>query len=97
VPSALAQFANPVPASQALPASLYLVAMPSWWGSVSWPAVGPDARNGDIAGLGGFASRNPARRCYDTTPKVAGILTYNANNCYTQTPPPSPPSNLTVN
>lgn len=25
-----------------LPASLYLSAKPSWWGSVQWPAIGPD-------------------------------------------------------
>lgn len=25
-----------------LPASLYLASKPSWWGSVQWPAIGPD-------------------------------------------------------
>jgi hypothetical protein len=29
-------------ADQVLPASLYLKAMPSWWGSAPWPAIGPD-------------------------------------------------------
>jgi len=65
VPSGLTNFANPVPASQVLPPSLYLSAKPSWWGAMRWPAVGPDVTGGDIPGYGGHAYKIPARRCYE--------------------------------
>ena len=99
VPSDLLQFANLLPATQVLPASFYLASKPSWWGTMPWPAVGPGVTNGDIAGVRGFAWRNPAHLCYDNTPKVSGVLTYNANNCYSQGPPSAPPAspvNLSV-
>lgn len=66
VPSGLAQFANQVPANQSLPASFYLSAKPSWWGSVPWPAVGPDVSGGNITGFNGHANRNPARICWES-------------------------------
>ena len=68
VPSGLTNFANPVPASQVLPASLYLSVKPSWWGTMPWPAVGPDVVSGDIPGYGGHAYQIPARRCYENAP-----------------------------
>jgi hypothetical protein len=66
VPSGLTNFANPVPATQALPPSLYLSARPSWWGTMPWPAMGPDVAGGDILGYAGHAYKIPARRCYET-------------------------------
>ena len=98
VPAGLAQYANPCPGSQVLPASFYLSAKPSWWGTMPWPSTGPDVTGGDISGFGGHAYRNPARVCYDNSPKAGGILTFNANNCYGNTAPtpPSPPTNLKV-
>ena len=49
VPSGITNYANPVPASQTLPASLYLTAKPSWWGSsIPYPAVGPDVTGGNL-------------------------------------------------
>ncbi len=66
VPSGLTNFANPVPANQALPPSFYLSVKPSWWGTMPWPAVGPDVVGGDISGYGGHAYEIPARRCYET-------------------------------
>ena len=33
---------DPMIADQSLPDSLYLTAKPDWWGSLSWPAIGPD-------------------------------------------------------
>src|SRR2546427_260972 len=68
VPSGLTNFANPVPASQVLPPSLYLSVKPSWWGTMPWPAVGPDVVSGDIPGYGGHAYQIPARRCYENAP-----------------------------
>jgi hypothetical protein len=62
----LTNFANPVPASQVLPPSLYLSFKPSWWGTMPWPAIGPDLAVGDIPGYGGHAYKIPARRCYES-------------------------------
>ncbi len=98
VPSGLSLYANPVPASQILPASFYQAAKPSWFGSVAWPAIGPDVTGGAIAGLGGHANKVPAQLCYESSPKVSGILTFNANNCYATSGggsgPPNPPTNV---
>jgi hypothetical protein len=66
VPSQLAVAPNPVPASTALPASFYLPGKPSWWGSVPWPAIGPDVTGGDIAGVAGHAFMIPAEKCFRT-------------------------------
>jgi hypothetical protein len=33
---------DPAIAEQTLPPSLYLTAKPAWFGSVSWPPIGPD-------------------------------------------------------
>src|SRR2546425_6856648 len=65
VPSGLTNFANPVPASQVLPPSFYLSVKPSWWGTMPWPAVGPDVAGGGISGYAGHAYTSPARRCYE--------------------------------
>jgi hypothetical protein len=53
VPSGLtgaqAPFANPVPASQALPPSFYLSAKPPWWTpGKPWPSIGPDVTGGNV-------------------------------------------------
>jgi hypothetical protein len=95
VPSGLAQFANPVPSGQALPASLYLSSKPAFFGSTPWPPIGPDITNGSETG--GHAHRIPARRCYDTTPKTGGVLNFNAADCYgASSPAPAPPENLRI-
>lgn len=47
VPSGLSDgYANSVPASHTLPASLYLTSKPTWWGTEDWPAIGPDVSGG---------------------------------------------------
>lgn len=53
VPSGLsgtqAPFANPVPATQTLPASFYLISKPAWWPSgKTWPPIGPDVTGGNV-------------------------------------------------
>jgi hypothetical protein len=55
VPSSLADttgspsiYANAVPATQTIPASLLYTAVPSWWGSLPWPGVGPDVVGGNV-------------------------------------------------
>jgi hypothetical protein len=100
VPSSLSQYANPVPSTQTLPASLYLTAKPSWWpASTPWPAIGPDVSNGNISGVGGHANMIPAHLCYNNTAKdSSGILNFNANGCYggSSSPAPSTPANLRI-
>ena len=86
---------NPVPPNQSLPASFYLSSKPSWWGTMPWPAIGPDVTRG--TGPGGHAYSIPAQVCYNNTPKdSSGILTFNANNCYGAVTLLAPPTNLTV-
>lgn len=92
VPSGLSQFANPVPRSQDLPASFYLGSKPSWWGTMPWPAIGPDVSGG--TGPGGYAYNIPAAVCYAATPTDGnGILKFNADNCYSAANV-QPPTNL---
>lgn len=45
-----------------LPPSFYLAARPAWWGSLPFPATGPDVHGG--SGPGGHSFGNPAQRCY---------------------------------
>jgi len=94
VPSGLVNFANPVPATQALPPSLYRSAKPSWWGAGSWPAIGPDVMSGDIPGYAGHAYKIPARRCYekaavDPAYGSINVRLFDPRACYeTSSPPP---------
>jgi hypothetical protein len=83
VPTGLSQFANGMPATQNLPASLYLAGKPGWWPpGTPWPCIGPDVSGGDMANLAGHAYKIPARNCYDRTSKTNGILNFNADSCY---------------
>lgn len=42
-------YANPIPASEALPASFYLDAKPSWWpAGKAWPPIGPEVTGGTV-------------------------------------------------
>ena len=68
-----------------LPASFYLTAKPSWWGSAPWPAIGPDVTSGTF--VAGHANNNPAKNCYENT--MGGSIgagsplsTFNATSCY---------------
>jgi hypothetical protein len=107
VPSGISTYGNAVPTSQNLPASFYYNVQPSWWSFPSgnantpWPAIGPDVTGGNIANLGGHAYLIPAANCYlnvmgGKTDGSSGVLSFNANNCYGNTPPPAPPTNLTT-
>ena len=66
VPSGLAQLANPVPATHMLPASFYLSAKPNWWGTMPWPAIGPDVTGGSDPT--GHVFANPAEVCFNSCP-----------------------------
>ena len=68
-----------------LPASLYLSRKPAWWGSMPFPAIGPDVTGGD--GPGGHSYGNPARECYlhvmgGVDGGAGSPLVFNAARCY---------------
>ena len=94
---------NPVPSSQTLPSSFYLSSRPSWWGSMPWPAIGPDVTGGSDYSTHVYA--NPAQVCYTgsmqgSSDGSGNVLSFDASTCYSSsvssTPAPAPPSNLTV-
>lgn len=86
VPSGLSKYANPVPSNQLLPNSLYLSAKPSFFGSGTWPSIGPDVTcdSNCPSGVGSHVIKNPARLCYEARTKDGnGIMTdFNAATCY---------------
>jgi hypothetical protein len=99
VPSGLSQFAQPVPADNVLPASLYLAVKPDWWpAQVPWPAIGPDVTGGNIANVGGHANMIPAQLCYNAMGGPAdgtgNVRTFNASSCYAVSASPSAPTGL---
>jgi hypothetical protein len=90
IPTSLPSLSNPVPATQALPASFYLPSQPSWWpAGKPWPAIGPDVAGGNMANTGGHAYTIPAEDCYlnimhGPTNGVGSALTFDASSCYVQ-------------
>jgi hypothetical protein len=101
VPTSISNFANTSLSSQSLPDSFYLSSKPSWWGSMPWPAVGPDVSGGSDPA--GHAYANPAQVCFNNGSSGSGVWSFNAANCYGsgggstgQTGAPAPPTNLTA-
>lgn len=91
VPSAItgakAPYANPVPASQTLPSSFYLLGRPSWFRSVPYPAIGPDISGGNMANVGGRANIIPAQDCFlnvmgGPSDGTGAVRSFNAATCY---------------
>ena len=71
--------------TQALPPSFYLSAKPAWWGSLPFPAIGPDVTGG--SGPRGHSYGNPARYCYlhvmgGSDGGAGSPLPFNAAKCY---------------
>jgi hypothetical protein len=71
--------------SHALPASFYLSGKPEWWGTMPFPATGPDVRGG--TGPGGHSYGNPAQACYfhvmgGSDGGAGEPLIFNADRCY---------------
>jgi hypothetical protein len=93
-------FPGLVSPSTTLPASFYLAAEPSWFGSVIWPPIGPDVTctTNCIANTASHAAKIPAQLCYESSAKDSnGFLTaFDANACYTTGTSSSiaPPQNL---
>ncbi len=82
-----------------LPASFYQSGKPSWWGSLPYPAIGPDVTGG--SGPGGHTYGNPAETCFlnvmhGVDGGAGGPYTFNANTCYVGGVVPAPPTNLTT-
>jgi hypothetical protein len=99
VPTGLSLFANALPASRVLPASMYLAAKPAWWGAGVWPPVGPDVTGGALNA--GLVHKIAARRCFESSTKNAsGILNFKASACYlptaTTSTAPRPPTNVRI-
>lgn len=92
VPTGLASYANPLPATETLPASLVYSSKPNWWPSgIPWPPIGPDVMGGNLTDfnggtLGGHAYIIPARACYNTMGGPADgtgpVRTFNRQTCY---------------
>jgi hypothetical protein len=107
VPSGLANYPNPVPSTQTLPASFYRSAKPTWFGSIAWPPIGPDVSGGSISNTGGHAHKIPARVCFETSTNDPAypssnprIKTFSASSCYPSggdpVPAPEAPTNLRI-
>lgn len=86
-------------ASTTLPASFYLSSKPSWFGSVPWPAIGPDVSGGPDTSTAGHANYIPAEVCYNSLSRDStGVLMFDANNCYASSSTSTslnPPTNVT--
>jgi len=70
---------------ESLPPSFYLSGKPKWWGSMPFPATGPDVTGG--TGPGGHTFGNPARSCYlevmhGTDGGEGSPLPFNRQKCY---------------
>jgi MYXO-CTERM domain-containing protein len=84
--------------SQTLPASFYLSAKPTWWGSEPWPPIGPDVTGGDFtdwenttaATTKGHVNKIPALNCFNlsTSNGTTNTGSFDAANCYTTSTTP---------
>jgi hypothetical protein len=87
--------------THSLPPSFYQSSEPGWFGSIPWPAVGPDVTGGnvDASTLQGHVNAIPAEACYNSTSRdSSGLLLFDPTVCYSSsnTLPPAPPTGLTV-
>jgi hypothetical protein len=97
VPSGIALFPNPVPASQTLPPSFYYASRPVWWPAAKvWPPIGPDVTGGNVSGVGGHANTTPAQDCFSAA--GGNLVNFTPTTCYAQTAGavPAAPWNVTL-
>jgi len=98
--NSLTNWANGV--SHTLPPSFYRSVQPPWWqtpwGTPSWPAIGPDVSEGEVAGVSGHVHKIPAQLCFENSPSDGnGGIIFDASTCYGQTGTlPPPPTNVTA-
>jgi hypothetical protein len=81
--------------TQTLPPSFYLSSKPSWFGSVPFPAIGPDVTGG-LANAAGHAYAIPAEVCYESVMGGSSgtgspFATFNAATCYPSGSGPAAP------
>ncbi len=67
---------DPGIADHNIPASLYLTSKPSWWGNLSWPAIGPDLNPmvGLIPAQARYQGQSYPYGSGDTTPPNVSII-----------------------
>src|SRR5260370_2712541 len=93
--------------NHSLPASFYLSAKPSWWGSAAWPPIGPDVSSGNftdwvssvVSVLNGHVNAIPAIGCFNTSTinGTRNVTTFDANSCYKVTSTSvAPPTSLSA-
>ena len=65
VPAGISPYPNSVPTlgdtgagQNAMPASFYLSSKPSWFGSLTWPPIGPDVSGGNVGQCSGTLNTN---------------------------------------
>jgi hypothetical protein len=105
IPTGITNFSNAVPTlgdtvagQSALPTSFYLSAKPAWFGSVTWPPIGPDVSGGSIAGYAGHVYKIPSRVCYEGLSNDGAyalspsVKTFNASTCYASVAPTTAPA-----
>lgn len=110
VPTGLSIYWNQVPATETLPNSLYLPFKPAWFGSLTWPPIGPDVSSGNMGFCnGGTYDGNRATasgQCSGgslvsgTTALTGHVYAIPATNCYLNVmsgPPNGSGSALTFN
>jgi hypothetical protein len=83
--------------SHTLPPSFYLSSKPSWFGTGSWPAIGPDVTG---SGATPYVTNIPAQNCYasigGTDGGAGSPFTFSATNCYYSVGSLAPPTNITL-
>lgn len=98
VPSGLAAYANPVPASETLPPSFYLSTKPSWWPSTKpFPPIGPDVTGGNVSTGAGHVYSIPAEDCFlnvmgGPADGTGSALSFNPAGCYPASSASLPPA-----
>lgn len=102
VPSGVSPYGNAVPGNNNLPNSFYLSSKPSWFGTITWPPIGPDVTDQTVNGnngsnvwtaqtVNGHVAQIPALNCYENVmgggaDGTGGPYTFNPDNCYASIP-----------
>ena len=101
IPNGCSPYGNAIPGNQTLPASFIYSSKPSFFGSITWPASGPDVTGGNVSGLGGHVNMNPAMNCYTNimggpADGSGSALSFNQAGCYSASGPVASLDNLSL-